>query len=372
MTVSSEFYDGFRVALQQCRHRDIRNLYFTHLSQILTLFMGHDESPVKHSTLLCRVMATSGPITNESAVTTALMLIRFVLPNLSPANCPDQKWIAYVINGIQRQFMTFELTFVTVHARIFHIYFLTALIEGSYFDQMWIYENFVKFFLCHNGLRYLMDTIKVSIETKNLLGAYLAKQLVAHVLAFMEVVQINDSFLATEILSQAKPRYEKIITQGNSLEVWNLDYIGYDLVSGVDFILLGNEEWIVLVTFLYIGVTHVKTIDFVPVFINIVSLLEMALVKEFEIPDRVKGMMLEIYCKTYWTVPSDIKTAFGEGVTEADKFFQDFHQNYKGKPSDCLCLLAYVCQKKSDDVAQSRQMVSFFLLFSSYEQRTSC
>lgn len=191
--------------------------------------------------------------------------------------------------------MSFELT----TARMFHIHFLTSLIEGRYLDQLWIYENVIKGFLCHNGLRYLMETMKVSLETKELLGVYLAKQLLAHVLSFMEVVRMSDPFLALEILSGAKTRYDKTLSQSR-LEMWSLDYESYDLVSGVDFIVLEYEEWILLVTFLYIGVTLVKRIDLGAVFINIVSLLEMALVKEFHICDRLKEMILEIYCVSSW------------------------------------------------------------------------
>lgn len=191
--------------------------------------------------------------------------------------------------------MSFELT----TARMFHIHFLTSLIEGRYLDQLWIYENVIKGFLCHNGLRYLMETMKVSLETKELLGVYLAKQLLAHVLSFMEVVRMSDPFLALEILSGAKTRYDKTLSQSR-LEMWSLDYESYDLVSGVDFIVLEYEEWILLVTFLYIGVTYVKRIDLGAVFINIVSLLEMAFVKEFLICDRLKEMILEIYCVSSW------------------------------------------------------------------------
>lgn len=297
MTVSSDFYEGFRVALQQCHNQDVKSLYFTCLSQILISFVRND-TPIKHSTYLCKVISTSGQMTNDSAVTTTIMLVRFVLPNVNPENYQTHLWVPRVLNRIQQKFMSLEISLETLDSRLFFIYFLKILLETHFMDLTWIYEKIIKNFFCHNGLRWLMKTMKYSKETKNFLGVYLSKQLLIHVLAFMEIQKMLSSENALEILSQAKLKYEKVFSSQliGSTGLLNADYDRYDFVSGVDFILLEFEEWMVMVIFLYIGVNFVKKVDLVSIYVNIVSLLDMALVKEFEISDGLKDMMMEIYC----------------------------------------------------------------------------
>lgn len=280
MTVSSEFYDGFRVALQQCHHRDTRDICFAYLCHTWISIVRNGESPVKHSTYLCKVMSTSGQVSNDSVIVTAILLVRYVLPN----GDTNHAWIIRFIQRIQKMFINVAVSALTIDVLLFYIYFLTFLIEGPFMTQSWIHENIIKWVLCHNGLRCLMDTIKYSIETKNFLGVYISKQFLSHVLTFMEVIE-------------TKPQ----LAQLHGLQpLWNLDYKTYNIVSGIDFIVLECEEWMMLVTFLYIGVTLVQKVDLVSVYINIVSLLDMALVKEFEISDRQKEMMMEIYCVSFF------------------------------------------------------------------------
>lgn len=297
MTVSSDFYEGFRVALQQCHNQDVKSLYFIYLSQILISFVRND-TPIKHSTYLCKVISTSGQVTNDSAVTTTIMLIRFILPNVNPENYQNYSWVSRVLNRIQQKFMSYEISLETLDSRLFFINFLKFLIETRFLDPTWIYKNIIKNFLCHNGLRWLMQTMKYSNETKSFLGVHLSKQLLIHLLAFIEIRNLLESENALEILSQAKLKYEKVFSSqmNGSTGLWNADYHRYDFVAGVDFILLEFEEWMVMVIFLYIGVNFVKKVDLVSIYVNIVSLLDMALVKEFEISDGLKDMMMEIYC----------------------------------------------------------------------------
>lgn len=291
--VPAEFHDGYRLALLRCQDPDIKKVYVRNVSEILNTFMGK-HSPVKQSSLLCKIISFSGPANTDSCTTIVMMLMCFILKNLNTRS-DDLMWIIRIINEIiQRHFLALKCKKKTLHARIFYICFLISLIEGQYFDIKCLNERIIKLFLCHNGLRYLITTIRLSIKTNILLGQYLSKQLLSYVLALIEVTHINDSSEAFEALMRLKPTYDQ--TFSRFLECWNYDYAKYNFVPKINITLLKHGEWNILITFLYIGVTYVKKFDPIISFLNLVSLLEFAIIKEFEVSESLKRKMFEIYC----------------------------------------------------------------------------
>ncbi|XP_063700526.1 uncharacterized protein LOC134830856 [Culicoides brevitarsis] len=346
--IDPDFYDAFRLSLKKCQDDALKNTFLEQLSVILMSFVRQDDL-MKHQDLIFRVI--SSKLCADSSIMASVMLVRNVLRTKN-----DENWVKCSVIRIQNWFLEQH----SMEIRVFYFYFVLRLIEGKFFADAWIYKNIISGFLGQNGLQYVMEAIKVSIQSNNLLAVYISKQFLAQILSFLDNFLLVDALKLPEPRENLTEKYRKFIfNQRMGLEIWKFDYCSFDFVSEVNFIMCGFEEWKLLITFLYIGVTFGAKIDLTAVFISVVTLIEVAFVQKFDISDRQKRMLMKIYCISFWSTSADIKASLETGMQLADAFLRKFFLENREKDktlTDCLHSLAYFCQKSGHDEAQSRQM----------------
>uniref|UniRef100_A0A336ML16 CSON001434 protein n=1 Tax=Culicoides sonorensis TaxID=179676 RepID=A0A336ML16_CULSO len=365
MNVPSEFYDAFRLTLTQCNNETVKKLYFIHLCQILSTIIGK-ESPVKHSLYLCRALANICCMTIDSLLTTTIFLNKFIIKDKTILKSDDfLEWLQYVFNGvIQRNFLDVPLHSIEfLEIRIFFIYTLKVILESDFMDQNWIFKHIIKFFLHHNGLRYLIMTIKDSIHTRNHLGIVLSKSVLAHISTMIEIIYSYDNeMLIWDDFSLKKMKNFNTLFQFSDLSMFDL--IDYDLISGFGCQFIVFDEWKLFMIFLWIGIKCIGTVSKAKAFINVVSFLEIAFVQEFQVPEFIIKLSMEAYCKTWLMVPEELKNELGISISRVDSFFIEyFTKNY---PSQAKLwhnpdIQMYFCIKIKSKVQTWIEMVEILL-----------